>query len=578
MELIPINVCSEEELASVHYVGEKTLAVILQRRLSTQGQLTPESLNDLLTLRKIDLHTVFDFTPAHLFDQYSEDALKGELEDPGNVDKQDATSTQTKSLDSKADSAGTQTEFSDERSDPTSSSTQTESLNPQKGRAGPPIIPYPYETFPPPVQRKHMNPSANPQGQANPDQDRRSNKPRSGNMGRKGGKSQVGGRGSSVWDTEDRITPSIPRTITFDGKGSWAAVYQKFSLYANEAVWSSAQRKKNLCLCLQGKASEIFVALTQRDPDMDIYILVGKLERRFGIRELPETSRIEFQCAKQGSEEDVLEWADRVSHLATLAYAALPDDFVEQQCIMRFCQGCKDKESGLWAMNMRPETLEKAVEFAQWNRQSSLLILGSRSGSKPHMVRQSVLGEDWEDMPNDIRQVAPQREQHAIPGRSYQNAARQDYTPDSRNYNYARQSPRTASSAQGQSQSVNQGRSLPSSLRSNPTPMKSDVKGERLDGIEQKVDHLELRMSEMKSTIDKLSDAVTALSSLIIKSSLGSSPGPRVPRSPARCFRCQQTGHFLKDCPQSSPKTVSFVECVPNVEGLEMGAALLSPP
>ena len=117
----------------------------------------------------------------------------------------------------------------------------------------------------------------------------------------------------------------------------------KFSLYADEARWNTMQHKNNLCLCLQGKASEVFAALTQRDPDLDFFELVGKLERRFGVRELPETSQIEFQYARQGPEEDVLEWADRVSHMATLAYAALPDDFVEQQCIMRFCQGCMDK-------------------------------------------------------------------------------------------------------------------------------------------------------------------------------------------------------------------------------------------
>ena len=305
-------------------------------------------------------------------------------------------------------------------------------------------------------------------------------------MGKKSGKSHVGGRTSSAWDNDGRMPDTLPKTIITDGRGSWAAFYQKFSLYADEARWSSAQRKKNLCLCLQGKASEIFAALTQRDPDMDIFELVGKLERRFGIRELPETSQIEFQCARQGPEEDVLEWADRgFSFGNTGIYAALPDDFVEQQCITRFCQGCRDKESGQWAMNMRPLTLEKAVNLVQWNRHTSLLVLG-KSGSRPHMIRQSVLGEDWEDMPIGIRQVAPQREQHATPGRSYQRAARQDYTPDSRKFNYARQSPTSTSSVQGQSQCSNQGRPLLSSLRTTSTPVRSDFKNERVRVLSRK--------------------------------------------------------------------------------------------
>ena len=73
-------------------------------------------------------------------------------------------------------------------------------------------------------------------------------------------------------------------------------------------------------------------------------------------------------------------WSGQIGfhHLAALAYAALPDDFVEQQCIMRFCQGCRDKESGQWAMNMRPSTLEKAVNLVQWNRHTFLFGSGKK--------------------------------------------------------------------------------------------------------------------------------------------------------------------------------------------------------
>ena len=61
MERVQINVFSAEELAVVPYVGEKTLAIIFQRRDATQGQLTPVHLKDLPTLRKIDLHAFFFF-------------------------------------------------------------------------------------------------------------------------------------------------------------------------------------------------------------------------------------------------------------------------------------------------------------------------------------------------------------------------------------------------------------------------------------------------------------------------------------------------------------------------------------
>ena len=474
------------------------------------------------------------------------------------------------------DTTSNQAESSDPGSDPTSTQagTQTESSDtkPNRGSSSP-IAAYPFEVFPPPPQRQHTNPIVNLQPNFD-NQDNRAcpSKPRSGNVGKKSGKSHMGGRTSSSWGNVERMSASLPKTIIFDGKGSWVAFYQKFSLFADEACWNAMQFKNNLCLCLQGKASEVFAALTQRDPDLDFFELVGKLERRFGVRELPETSQIEFQYARQGPEEDVLEWADRVSHMATLAYAALPDDFVEQQCIMRFCQGCRDKESGQWALNMRPSTLEKAVHFVQWNKHTSRLVLGRGSVRQP-VVRQSVVGDNWEDIQVGVRQVAPQREQHSTPVRSYQTSARQDYTQDSRRFSYSRQSP-TSSSVQGKSQSSTLGRPLVSSLKSTSFPGRSSAKDERVEGIEQKVDNLEVRMSEMQSAISKLADAVTALSSVIAKNSSGSSPSPKTPRSPIKCFGCHQVGHYQRDCPQNSPRIVSFVECAPNVEGLEKEADL----
>ena len=178
----------------------------------------------------------------------------------------------------RVNTSSNQTKSSDPESDPTSTqtSTKTESSDPKSGRGkSPPITPYPYKTFPPPppapLQRQHTNPNVNLQ--TNLDQDYRacSSKPRSGNVGKKSGRSHMGGRTSSVWGNDERMPATFPKTIIFDSKGSWAAFYQKFSLYADEARWNTTQRNNNLCLCLQGKASEVFAALTQRDPDLDFF-------------------------------------------------------------------------------------------------------------------------------------------------------------------------------------------------------------------------------------------------------------------------------------------------------------------
>ena len=43
---------------------------------------------------------------------------------------------------------------------------------------------------------------------------------------------------------------ALPKTITYDGKGSWQAFFAKFTSFADECNWSAKRRKNNLCWCL----------------------------------------------------------------------------------------------------------------------------------------------------------------------------------------------------------------------------------------------------------------------------------------------------------------------------------------
>ena len=124
------------------------------------------------------------------------------------------------------------------------------------------------------------------------------------------------GRGKNV---------SLPMSLKFDGKSNWKAFYAKFSHYAEVSEWTEGECRDQLCWCLDGKASEYYALLVERNQEMGYMDLIRKLEKRFGFRELPETAQVQFNNARQTPDELLEDWADRVLSLATRAFRDLPE-------------------------------------------------------------------------------------------------------------------------------------------------------------------------------------------------------------------------------------------------------------
>ncbi|XP_060064026.1 uncharacterized protein LOC132544442 [Ylistrum balloti] len=109
------------------------------------------------------------------------------------------------------------------------------------------------------------------------------------------------------------------------------------------------------------------------EPHIDFYDIMNKLERRFGFKELPETSQAILRSAKQWPDKSLADWADRVPSISTKAYKDLPDEYMYQQAILTICQGALDKEAGQHtameeaqsiqevAGSIKKESLEKKV-------------------------------------------------------------------------------------------------------------------------------------------------------------------------------------------------------------------------
>jgi hypothetical protein len=160
----------------------------------------------------------------------------------------------------------------------------------------------------------------------------------------------------------------------YDGISNWKAFYLKCKRYAERHSWSMEECQDYICLCLTDRASEYFAILVERDSKIDYHDLVHKLEKRFGMKDLPETAMIAFNNIK---------WADSVLCLATNAYKRQSDEVMYDAAIMKICQGMLDKAAEQYAANARPSTIVEALDSAKWNKLNSQAIYGKPRKDNP---------------------------------------------------------------------------------------------------------------------------------------------------------------------------------------------------
>ena len=170
-----------------------------------------------------------------------------------------------------------------------------------------------------------------------------------------------------------------PKALCFDGKTIWLSFKKKFDSYRKVMKWSEEESKDYLMWSLEGKALD-FLTITKIDLEKYSFRkIMKKLETRFGVKELTETSKAKFRQAFQKHDESLQVWADRVITLATPAFVDLPEDHLKKEAIARFCQGCTDKEAAKHACLEQPETMEEALNLVKHHQYISQAVDGKKA-------------------------------------------------------------------------------------------------------------------------------------------------------------------------------------------------------
>ncbi|GFN99979.1 hypothetical protein PoB_002648500 [Plakobranchus ocellatus] len=276
-----------------------------------------------------------------------------------------------------------------------------------------------------------------------------------------------------------------------------------------------------------------------------------------------KTALIRFQNAKQRIEESIEDWAERLHHLALYAFeedagAGLWKRDIKQM-VLKFCTGCADREAGLHAANMRPESLDEATTFILQYQFNHAAVYGRKEDRSPEAAVRSVRSRrDYSEERSPPRREYRVRDAALVWNRAErpQNpreswGERRDYSPRQNRPPFKSPQERREITPPGRSREAEQNQpqlkdllgSMMAGLESRLGRMMDDKLSNFASRIEGKVSSLSLRVEKIEDRIEKLE-----------KSRRSPSPKTRS-TSPLTCYGCGSSGHFISQCPERGVKS-----------------------
>ncbi len=179
-----------------------------------------------------------------------------------------------------------------------------------------------------------------------------------------------------------RSGPPPPKLATFEGgAGKWKSFYLQFKLAARQYRWDDSTRRRRLLESLRGKAIE-YVYSQSSDVRHDYKKLVRTLKQRFGDCEQPITKRRQLLVTRQGEEESLEDFVDRVAALVRDSYPNADEDTLQAMSIEAFFRGCREKQAVVAAVEKSPRTLTAALKLVRTTISNHQAFLGRSYASR----------------------------------------------------------------------------------------------------------------------------------------------------------------------------------------------------
>ena len=172
------------------------------------------------------------------------------------------------------------------------------------------------------------------------------------------------------------------KPIAFDGRSSWEAYSTQFEMLAKLNRWSSDEKAAHLAVSLRGSADEsVGGAATE---------LHGTGSGRFGTGHQTELNRAKLRTRVQRREEVLPALAEDVERLTRLAYPDALEGMITTLAKDQFIDALQDGDTRLRIRQLRPPTLQRALELAL--EMESCNLAGRQRGPAVREVRVEATG------------------------------------------------------------------------------------------------------------------------------------------------------------------------------------------
>ena len=190
----------------------------------------------------------------------------------------------------------------------------------------------------------------------------------------------------------------------------WEAFIFKFEMVAERRGWDDLKRKVKLLECLSGPALVYIQKLKVQGAYEDVK---KALALRFGPRLTPSSARMQLTYIQQREDESIEAFHQRVHSVAIVGYKDDGEDTIDKVAREAFLRGVRDKHAAEFAMNRRPKTYFKALEYVLKSQETRACLYPDRRKNGPGVRQTWYASDEEEDL--TIMQTSTERQRQPSP-------------------------------------------------------------------------------------------------------------------------------------------------------------------